>query len=88
MDYEKFKKDLEEYDSWDRISQNPRSTNFPSLDKDSIFAAGPVPFHLNDDVFISVSTKSMTRLIALLITHVAHRKLSTLLKRQFKMHLM
>ena len=50
MDYEKFKKELEEHDSWDRISQNPRSTYFPSLDKDSVFAAGPVPFHLNDDV--------------------------------------
>jgi len=50
MDYDKFKKELEQYNEWDRISLNPRSTYFPSLNNDKIYGIQPEPFHLNDDV--------------------------------------
>ena len=32
MDYEKFKKNLEEYDDWDRINMKPGGVYFPRLD--------------------------------------------------------
>ena len=32
MDYEKFKKNLEEYDDWDRINMKPKGVYFPGLD--------------------------------------------------------
>jgi len=50
MDYDKFKKELEQYNEWDRINLNPRSTYFPSLNNDKIYGIQPEPFHLNDDV--------------------------------------
>ena len=55
MDYDKFKKELEQYDDWDRISMNPRSTYFPSMNDDKTFAAEPVPFHLGGEDIISFS---------------------------------